>query len=441
MALTEEQNQRIKAAPDGQRFEIAPGVVYQKQGDSIMKVTPSPAPSVVPSPIPEHKWDIPPPPPSRSFAMEIPPMVGGFVGGFGGPVGSGVGGAAGEAVSQGVERVRGTRQSFNIPEMLKVGGEMAAADMLMPLVGPLLKGAGKGLVKAVTPRSKYMAKLVQRYGARPLWERSGLKSLGGEVRLPAPREPSATIVEQGMAGTEAMLGKQAIRKQKKIWENQIGPALKSVKQKIHMPAFFDDIEQQILRENTDPVLRDQLLGALKPYREKYEEKALQNVSLETLQNLKHDWASTISPKLFMDEDVASASMTVKDMLSSAARNHIYDTLKPEMKQPYLDYSNLYEIAKHGLKPLQRTLPLGGTSTLFAAIKDLALTPVATVGGQILYKTGQGMELIGRPGARVVGDILVGMSEVGKDTSGLPQLLQPTPGATPVPLPTPPQGAP
>jgi hypothetical protein len=143
----------------------------------------------------------------------------------------------------------------------------------------------------------------------------------------------------------------------------------------------------------------------------------------------------------MDEDVASASMTVKDMLSSAARNHIYDTLKPEMKQPYLDYDNLYEIAKHGLKPLQRTLPLGGTSTLFAAIKDLALTPVATVGGQILYKTGQGMELIGRPGARVVGDILVGMSEVGKDTSGLPQLLQPTPGATPVPLPTPMQGAP
>jgi hypothetical protein len=37
--------------------------------------------------------------------------------------------------------------------------------------------------------------------------------------------------------------------------------------------------------------------------------------------------------------------------------------------------------------------------------DKAVTPVATVVGKILYKTGEGLEFIGESGAKKVGDIV------------------------------------
>jgi hypothetical protein len=37
--------------------------------------------------------------------------------------------------------------------------------------------------------------------------------------------------------------------------------------------------------------------------------------------------------------------------------------------------------------------------------DKAVTPVATVAGKILYKTGSGLEFLGDKGAKKVGDII------------------------------------
>jgi hypothetical protein len=54
---------------------------------------------------------------------------------------------------------------------------------------------------------------------------------------------------------------------------------------------------------------------------------------------------------------------------------------------------------------------GGAGSWLNTVKEMAVVPIGTVGGQTIYKVGQGIELFGKPGAKTVADLL---QELGLD---------------------------
>jgi hypothetical protein len=73
-------------------------------------------------------------------------------------------------------------------------------------------------------------------------------------------------------------------------------------------------------------------------------------------------------------------------------------------------SNVYE----NLKALGQKAMTGGKlkvgfGSFWSAVKDMGLVPAGTVGGQAIYKVGQGIELIGKPGAKTVSDLFLPLS--------------------------------
>jgi hypothetical protein len=205
-----------------------------------------------------------------------------------------------------------------------------------------------------------------------------------------------------------------------------------------MPDFFDDLEMHIVNTNPELARQADLIDALQSLRASY--KSVGDVSMEQFQRFKQGWAKFVPQKAYLGKEISGAFNDVKNMAANSARQKIYTELGPDIRKAYLDYSNLLNVMEHGQKAMTGQRLRGGWGGFWSAVKDTALTPISTIGSHVVYRTGQGLELIGAPGARVVRDLvgmpLVGMTEVGKDIQG------PTPQALPVPQFTPtPQGAP
>jgi hypothetical protein len=216
------------------------------------------------------------------------------------------------------------------------------------------------------------------------------------------------------------------------------PALRSNPTRIHLPDFFDSIEAAIKRDTPELARQGDLVEALDSLRESY--KGMSDISLEQLQNLKRGWAEFVPEKAYRGKSIAGAFNQVKDEAADLARQAIYDALGPTKRQAYLDYGNLLSVIEHGQKAMTGGRLRGGFGGFWTAIKDMALTPVATVGGQVVYRTGQGLELIGKPGARVVRDILAGAPEVGEEIPSPEPVSTPAARFTPTPTPTAPGSA-
>jgi len=100
-----------------------------------------------------------------------------------------------------------------------------------------------------------------------------------------------------------------------------------------------------------------------------------------------------------------------------AREYLYKELGPEARQAYIDYGNLKALQELGQKEMaQGLVSIGGTGTVLESLYRKAAVPIGTIGGQTIYKVGEGIELIGKPGARTVRDILGTLGGVGRETS-------------------------
>lgn len=58
----------------------------------------------------------------------------------------------------------------------------------------------------------------------------------------------------------------------------------------------------------------------------------------------------------------------------------------------------------GQKAMAGTIIKGGTGTTIQSILSSTITPVITTGGQVLYKTTEGIEFIAPKGMKTVNDI-------------------------------------
>lgn len=276
-----------------------------------------------------------------------------------------------------------------------VGGE-AIAGLATPI---------KGLAKAVTgklsiPTSATEAKLVQSYQASTPF----LKRLGDMLanKSGGPITTDETAFSHGLMGTEGQLGVGAKRAANDVWNKTLKPALSQAKETVNVHSLFDEAEQSIKADNPELSRQKDLLEALQSLREDY--KDVGDISMDQLQKLKEGWAKFIPDKAYNGKPIAGAFNDVKDTVSDIAREKLYNTLGPEAKRAYIDYGNLKNLEEIGQKAMTGSKFKGGTGNFLTGLKDMALTPVATIGGHLIYNTARGLKFIGPVGAHYLSDI-------------------------------------
>jgi hypothetical protein len=205
-------------------------------------------------------------------------------------------------------------------------------------------------------------------------------------------------------GTEKEIGVQAGRYMGKIWKEKVQPALSGNKGKLDMNKLFDKLKSKIIKENPELTRRNALLSGLDDLRSEYGK--VSKVGLEKLQQYKEGWTKFQSEQAWKGKPILSSFKEVMMMAGDEARNLIYKNTPEGTRQAYIDYGNLKSIREAGIKSGVGDLAKKSiTRGAWQFIMDTAVTPVATIAGKILYKTGEGLEFIGESGAKKVGDVV------------------------------------
>jgi len=285
----------------------------------------------------------------------------------------------------------------------------------IPTLAPFLTGAGRAisktgakLVDAVIPTSSREATILQSYRAEnPFFTRVADVLKGTEK---APQTAAKTTVETtagqlfpGLFGTKSQIGVQAKRASNSLWNDLIKPSLDNSGTKVDLPTYFNTIEEQIIKDNPEIARQKALLEALQSVKDDY--KGIQTVDLSKLQELKEGWAQFVPQKYYNGKDIAGATGEVNALLADQARNTIYDALGKDVKQAYFDYGNLKGLQELGKTAMTGQKLKGGAGSFITELLSEAVTPVATVAGQTLYRVGKGIEFIGKTGARFLNEAL------------------------------------
>lgn len=298
-----------------------------------------------------------------------------------------------------------------------VGTAKVAAQTVAPLVRPVLGAAGRVTKRAgegaygltVTPdKVTSMAQQSYQAGQGTLFNR--VKNLiKGDTPDGKPITEANTAARYGLAGTEWRIGVQAKQIANDLWNTTIKPALQGVQGKVKMKEFFDDIEKSIKASTPEISRRNSLMEALQAMRDDYAKVGA--ASLEDLQGFKEGWASFIPDKAYQGKPIAGAFREVQNMAAGKAREIIYKHAGPDAQQAYTDYGNLKSIMEAGIKSVGDPAKKSIGRNVWEFIMDKAVTPIATVSGKVLYRTGEGLEFLGNPGARTVRDILGGTKDI------------------------------
>lgn len=279
-----------------------------------------------------------------------------------------------------------------------------AADRPVSAVGRGLKETGvKVYGITVTPKEATVRALVAYDKTQP--------TLIGRVKNLLTRKvvgkgkpvitPAETAARKGLWGTEYSLGVRAAKASDDLWKNIIQPRLK-VAGKVNMKDFLDDLAKEI---NKIPELgrRADMKKAFITFRADY--KNVGNITLEKLQTYKEGWAKFVPESVYKGKPVAAARREVQVEAAKRARRIIYESVGEEGKMAYIDYGNLKSITEAGIKSLKDPAKQSIHRLIWQTFMDKAITPVATVSGLILYRTGEGLEFIGKAGATKVSDIV------------------------------------
>lgn len=218
-----------------------------------------------------------------------------------------------------------------------------------------------------------------------------------------PITEANTAARHGLVGTEYQLGVQAKQVSSGLWDNIIGPRLDSVKGNINLQSFLDEVGKDI-NKTKDLTRRGVLKEALDVVKEDY--KNVSGIRLRTLQDYKSGWAEFVPEGAYKGKPIGAAIKEVHALMAERARKTIYKYAGDDIKQAYIDYGNLKSIEKAGLKstlgdPSAKSI----SRNVWQFVMNKAVTPVATFAGKALYRTGEGLEFVGKPGAKNVGDVV------------------------------------
>lgn len=276
-----------------------------------------------------------------------------------------------------------------------VGGEALGA------LGKPISAAGKAIYKGLSvPVDATEAQMLQAYKANVPFLKRVASAITGNSS--APTTAAETAFKAGLVGTESGIGVQAKRATGNLWKGIIAPALKRSGLKVNMSKFFDEAEEKIIADTPELSRQGSLKEALDALREDY--KDVGDVDIADLQDFKSGWAQDVPDKAYRGKPIAGAFRDVKNQVAALARQKIYEAVGPEAKQAYIDYGNLKSIEEWGQKAMTGGKFKGGAGSFLSALKDMVLVPIATIGGQTVYRAGEGLELVGPAGMRYASDL-------------------------------------
>lgn len=198
-----------------------------------------------------------------------------------------------------------------------------------------------------------------------------------------------TALRSGIAGTEKQIGIQAKQVADNLYKKEIAPAVKSVKGVITKDELFAPLAERIA-QITDPSKKNAYQNAFESLAEDY--KNIDSFTFEQAQKLKSELAEFTPAKVFRGQDVANETRMLQADMAKLIREKTYDALKDKnIKQKYLDYGNLQELQKVGVKAISEAGTKGGFGGFWTTMYDTLLTPVKTIGGKTLYKVGDKLQ--------------------------------------------------
>lgn len=303
------------------------------------------------------------------------------------------------------------------PEQKQGAVNTSVAESAIPIPGAdipgkALEAAGQKLGEAFIPTSEKEAGMLQNYKAGTTFAQRVGSLINGTSK--APTTAASAAFDKGIMGTESMMGVQATRAQGKLWTSMIKPALDNSKTEVDIPSFFKQAEHKITSETNDPTRQKALLNALDSIKEDFGSTG--KVNMGQLQKYKEGWAEFVPDKAYKGQPIAGSVNDVRNTLAGMARTAIYNDLGPEVKQAYLDYGNLTGIKKLGQTAMAGSKLKGGAGSMLHGLYEMATVPIGTVGGQTLYKVGQGLEFAGGQGVKTLGELL-GLSNSSPQNSG------------------------
>jgi hypothetical protein len=307
-------------------------------------------------------------------------------------------------VAEDISNTAGLMSLRGLPKAATVAGK--AGGVVAEGTGKTLKGAGEQLYKTTVVPEEGTRIAMQRYQASQPSLVDRVKGFVTGDKTPGATKPTTeanTAARYGLAGSEWQIGVQAKKIAGGLWDDVIDPALSEVRGSVNMNDFFSKVRNKILATTKEPSLRNARLDALDDLRAEYASNP--KASLKDLQGFKEGWAEKVPESAYKGKIPGSAINFVRNTAAGEARGVIYKHAGDKARQAYIDYGNLQSIIKAGIKsvgdPAKRSLG----RNVWEFVMDQAVTPVATVGGLILYRTGQGLEFIGNRGAKKVGDIV------------------------------------
>lgn len=310
--------------------------------------------------------------------------------------------------------LRTAGESVNPVRVLaKPAGEATAAT------GRATSAGGRALFStAITPNTAE-AERILRYEAKvPFLKRVG-NAISGDTSELKPVLRSDTALEKRIFGRSKDIGVQAKRYADDIWANTIQPAIKGSDATVSKEDLFKPIEDRIA-STAEPGRKQALTDAYDAIKDEY--KNVDKLSLDDAQKIKRGLDEFTPDKVFRGQSIANEYRTLKNDMAHAIRQKTYDALKDKnIRRSYLDYGNLKELEKVGVKAITEAGTKGGFGGFWSTMWDKATTPVKTIGGQVLYRVGNKLEFLGEKGIKNFGQFL---SARGFENPDAKPVLQP-----------------
>lgn len=272
-----------------------------------------------------------------------------------------------------------------------VGGAKLVGKGVAPIANSI-KPLGEAIyTRAFTPSVKEAENILAYEATKP----SFLSKLYGAGALEGnpvfkPITVSETALRSGIAGTEKQVGVQAKQVADTLYKKEIAPAVKSIEGTITKEELFAPAEERIANM-VDPSKKAAYQNALDSLKEDY--AAIKDFSFEQAQVLKSELAQFTPAKVFRGQDVANETRMIQADMASLIRQKTYEALKDKnIKQKYIDYGNLQELQKVGVKAISSAGTKGGFGGFWSTVYDTAMTPVKTIGGKVLYHIGDKLQV-------------------------------------------------
>lgn len=275
--------------------------------------------------------------------------------------------------------------------------------------GKSLKNVANYLEEKVLPTTAKEAELMQKFEANKMIAEEALaaaKKNGDVAKITEakksldsllaskPRTIAETSTERGISGTRTGVGLSSAKTGTTIFTKEINPALKATKETITRDELFKPLEDKIA-DTVEPGRKAELEAALEAIKEEYASPAFDNLTLEVAQKIKSGLDEFTPQKAFKGQEIANGYNQLRAEMANAIRRATYDKLKSQdIKNKYLDYSNLLELQKLGIKARMEKgagFALGGFASQIRTLWDMAATPLGTAAGKYLYKLGDLLE--------------------------------------------------